>query len=94
MPPLGIEVSERFKNETRSLSEDQLDQLDHPLRSLLSAFGQPHRHAGLGIRRLRRSYFEFRLGRDKRVVFKLAGSTATLQMVGNFDDVRKYLKNL
>ena len=94
MPPLGIEVSERFKRETRTLPEDQLDQLDQALRLLPAAFGQPHRHAGLGIRRLRRSYFEFRLGRDQRVVFRLDGSTAILQMVGDHDAVRRFLNNL
>lgn len=38
--------------------------------------------------------FEFRVGRDIRVVFTLEGSTATLRMVGSHDEVRKYLKNL
>ena len=94
MPPLEIEVSARFKSETRLLPEDQLDQLDQALRSLPAALGQPHRPGGLGIRRLRGSHFEFRMGRDKRVVFKLEGSTATLRMIGTHDDVRRFLKTL
>ncbi len=94
MPPLGIEVSARFKSEARSLSAGQFDQLDEALTLLAATFGQPHRHAGLGIRRLHKNYFEFRLDRDTRVVFQLESSTATLRMVGNHDDVRKYLKNI
>ena len=94
MPPLDIEVSTRFKSEARSLSADQLDQIDAALRLLPDAFGQPHLHSGLGIRRLKRNYFEFRAGRATRVVFQLEGCTATLRMVGNHDDVRKYLRNL
>ena len=37
MPPLGIEVSARFKSEARSLTGEQLDQVDVAL-SLLSDF--------------------------------------------------------
>lgn len=94
MPPLGIEVSTRFKNEARSLSDEQLDKLDVALRLLPGALGQPHLHSGLGVRRLKKQHFEFRLGRDMRVVFTLEGSTATLRMIGSHDDVRKHLRNL
>jgi hypothetical protein len=94
VPPLGIEVSARFKGEARSLSDKQLDQLDVALRLLPGAFGQPHRHSGLGIRRLQRNHFEFRVDRNTHVVFELEGSIATLRMVGSHDDVRRFLKNL
>ena len=57
------------------------------------AFGKPHLHSGLGIRRLKKDYFEFRAGRDTRVMFKLEGSTATLVMAGNHDEARRFLKN-
>jgi mRNA-degrading endonuclease RelE of RelBE toxin-antitoxin system len=94
VPPLGIEFSARFKSEARSLSAGQLDQIDGALSLLPDAFGQPHLHSGLGIRRLKKNHFEFRAGRDARVVFKLEGSTVTLRMVGDHDDVRRFLKNL
>lgn len=94
MPPLEIEVSKRFKGEAQALSEEQLDRLNEALRSLPAAFGQPHQQSGLGIRRMKGGDFEFRVGRDIRVVFTLEGSTATLRMVGSHDEVRKYLKNL
>ncbi len=93
MPPLGIEVSKRFKAAARSLSDEQLDQLVEALRLLPVAFGQPHQHRGLGIRRLKGREFEFRINRDTRVVFTLEGSTAILRLVGSHDDVQRYLKN-
>ena len=94
MPPLGIEVSARFKSDARQLSEERLDQLDRALGSLSETFGKPHLHSGLGIRRMRRSYFEFHVGRDIRVVFRLKGSEAMLEMIGTHDDVRRFLKSL
>ena len=93
MPPLEIEISARFKSDARSLSGEQLDQIDTALALLPNAFGQPHRHSGLGIRRLKKNHFEFRIDRDTRVVFELKGSTATLRMVGSHDAVRRFLKN-
>lgn len=83
-----------FKGEARSLSDEQLDQLDVALRLLPGALGKPHRHSGLGIRRLQKNHFELRGSRDLRVVFELEGRTATLRMVGNHDEVRRFLKNL
>lgn len=94
MPPLGVEYTERFRDEARQLADEPLDRLDAALRELRTVFGQPHRHAGLGIRRLKRNYFEFRVGRDLRVVFTLEGSTAILRTVGNHDQVRAYLKQV
>lgn len=63
------------------------------MAQLSVAFGKPHLHSGLGLRRLKGSYFEFRAGKDTRVVFKLEGSTAMLVLAGNHDDVRRFLKN-
>jgi len=51
-------------------------------------------HSGLGIRRLKRDYFEFRVDRDTRILFKLEGSTAAILLMGNHDDIRRYIKNL
>ena len=94
VPPLEIEVSSRFKGEARSLSAAQLDQLELALHALPEAWGQPHRHSSLGIRRLQQNHFECRVGRDLRVVFVLKNNTATLRMVGTHDAVRRFLRNL
>lgn len=94
MPPLGIEFTGRFRDEMRTLADDQISGLEQALGQLPAAFGQPHAHRGLGVRRLKRNYFEFRVGRDIRVVFTLEGSTAILRTVGNHDQVRAYLKNV
>jgi len=94
VPPLGIELSSRFKSQVRALPADRFGQVAQAMAQLSDAFGKPHLHSGLGIRRLKKNYYEFRAGRDTRVVFKLEGSTATLVMAGNHDDVRRCLKPL
>ena len=58
------------------------------------SFGQPHVHSGLGIRRLKRDYFECRVGRDVRVVFRLQGSSLKMALIGDHDDVQRFLKGV
>ncbi len=94
MPPLAIEFTGRFRDTARTLSISQVASLEEALKKLPTALGQPHVHHGLGIRRLKNNYFEFRVGRDIRVVFTLEGSTAILRLVGRHDQVRDYLKSV
>ena len=94
MPPLGIEFSERFKAQSRALPVGRQKLVADAMAALNDAFGKPHLHSGLGIRRLKRDYFEFRVDRDTRILFKLEGSTAAILLMGNHDDIRRYIKNL
>ncbi|HRG56673.1 MAG TPA: hypothetical protein PLG56_11570 [Lacunisphaera sp.] len=94
MPPLGVEFSARFRAEARALPTEQQAQVAQAVALLSEVFGQPHLHSGLGIRRLKKNYFEFRAGRDTRVVFKLEGSMAMLVLAGSHDNVQRFLKNV
>ena len=94
MPPLGVEFSARFRAEARALPTERQAQVAQAVALLSEVFGQPHLHSGLGIRRLKKNYFELRAGRDTRVVFKLEGSMAMLVLVGSHDNVQRFLKNV
>lgn len=94
MPPLEIDFSARFKAEARALSDERKQQMADAIARLREEFGRAHLHSGLGIRPLHKNYFEFRIGRDMRAVFKLEGSRASLVMIGNHDDVRRQIKGL
>lgn len=93
MLPLEIEFTARFRADARKLPADRRRQLSEAADLLREAFGKPHLHGGLGIRRLGEDVFEFRVGRDLRVVFELYGSRAELVLVGNHDDVRRFMKS-
>jgi mRNA-degrading endonuclease RelE of RelBE toxin-antitoxin system len=93
MPPLAIEFSPRFRASARALPSPQQQEVAEVVASLREAFGHPHRHSGLGIRRLGGAVFECRIGRDLRVVFELSGGCASLILVGTHNEVRRYLKN-
>lgn len=93
MPPLEIDFSPQFRRRARQLSQDQRRQVAGASDALREAFGHPHRHGGLGVRKLGGNLHEFRVGRDLRVVFELQGSRAEFVMIGNHDEVRRFLMN-
>jgi hypothetical protein len=71
----------------------ELEEIAARLRQLQVGFGQPHLHAGLGLRRLGPRLFEFRLTRGLRVVCVLIKPrTFRLAMTGSHDEVRAWLK--
>lgn len=94
MPPCAVEFVARFASQARGLPEDKRFEIEAALRRLSEVFGQPHLHSGLGVRRLKNNYFECRVGRDLRMVFRLDGSVLTMLRIGNHEEVRSFLKGV
>lgn len=57
-------------------------------------FGTVHFHSGLGIRRLRRNYFECRVGLQIRLIFRAERGVLHFMTAGSHDDIRKFMKTL
>ena len=84
--------------------QKQLDRLPEPLaqefqvasQQLMEAFGNPHQHLGLGIRKLHpRGVYEFRVGRRLRVAFShLEPDVLFLHMIGMHDEIQRFLDSL
>ena len=92
---MRIALGERFQGEARTLRDDQRVAVFEAILALPKAIGEPHRHAGLGLRKAHaRGIWEARIGRALRFVFTLEGGTCTLIRVGTHDDVRRYLRSL
>lgn len=64
------------------------------LDAMKNTFGHPHSHTGLGIRRLRRNFFECRASLDVRLIFEVQPRTLLFHDAGNHDDVQRFIKNL
>jgi mRNA-degrading endonuclease RelE of RelBE toxin-antitoxin system len=82
-----------FLRSLKKLSKEELESVKQAARQLPAAFGNPHLHAGLGIRKLRANVFEFRSGLKTRVVFTIDGNDLLLWMAGDHNDAAKWLKN-
>jgi mRNA-degrading endonuclease YafQ of YafQ-DinJ toxin-antitoxin module len=92
---MKVLLSERFQHDVRDLDDEQRLALFDVILSLPRAMGEPHRHAGLGIRKLHRSgIFEARVGLGLRLVFGLQPELLALARVGSHEDVRRFLREL
>jgi hypothetical protein len=54
--------------------------------------GQPHRHRGLGLRKLRDEWYEVRVGLKLRLLFENAPEALVFELLGDHDDVKNFLK--
>lgn len=64
------------------------------LLELSNAFGKPHEHTGLGIRKLRTDLFECRVGLALRLLFRATPEALVVRFIGSHDEVQKYLRAL
>jgi len=90
---LRVVVDKSVSSALAKLTPDTQAEVFAELRRLPGAFGQPHIHAGLGIRQLRPGVYEARAGREIRVVFERDGDLLVIKTVGDHGNVRRYLRN-
>jgi hypothetical protein len=60
---------------------------------LPEAFGRPHEHLGLGIRKLRPHLFECRAGLGLRLLFRDCDAGVECFFVGTHDQVQAFLRS-
>lgn len=92
---MKVALSERFQSDVRGFDKEQRAAVFDAILTLPRAMGEPHRHAGLGLRKLHPSgIWEARVGLGLRLVFALEPGLLTLVRVGSHEDVRRYLRQL
>ena len=92
---MRVALTERFQRDVRALDEDRRVAVFEAILALPRALGDPHLHAGLGIRKVHRSgIWEARVGLGLRLVFALEPGLLTLVRAGTHDDIRRYLRDL
>ncbi|HEX9189906.1 MAG TPA: hypothetical protein VGB87_22710 [Vicinamibacteria bacterium] len=92
---MKVALTERFQRAVRELEDDRRPAVFDAVLALPRALGDPHAHAGLGIRKLHASgIWEARVGLDLRMVFALQPDLVTFVLVGRHEDVRRFLREL
>lgn len=92
---MKVALTERFQRAVRALDARQRAALFEAILSLPRALGDPHAHAGLGVRKLHASgIWEARVGLGLRVVFALEPHLLSLVYVGSHEDVRRLLREI
>jgi len=87
-----IYLSERFRATVREYPKPVRIEVARAIDLLQSSLGYPHRHSGLGIRKLVKNYFEMRVDLDLRLVFKVESDGIIFIFAGTHDEVRQFLK--
>ena len=88
-------LTERFQRDLAGLSREERVRCLELVLALPRVLGDPHRHTGIGVRKLHRSgIFEARIGLGLRVVFAIRDDQAVLVAVGSHDDIRRYISSL
>ena len=93
MAKTEVLLSPRFLAALRRLSEEDVTRTEEALRLLPECFGQPHLHAGISIRRLRKNIFECRAGLKVRILFRANPPDLEVFFVGNHDEVRRLIRS-
>jgi hypothetical protein len=89
---MKLAVSPQFARHYAALSGADQRLCSEAVEALPGAFGHSHRHAGLGVRALRRGVYECRASQAVRIGFTRHGDTLLLQTVGNHDCIRAWLR--
>jgi mRNA-degrading endonuclease YafQ of YafQ-DinJ toxin-antitoxin module len=76
----------------RGIPEDRRAEVLAAMKAVAAAYGHPHLHAGVGLRRIV-PFMECRCGLDLRLVFQREGAALVFHLCGTHDEVRAFLKN-
>jgi mRNA-degrading endonuclease RelE of RelBE toxin-antitoxin system len=88
-----IELAPELKAAIRRLPKRQRQQIGDVITAVRDGFGNPHLHSGLGVRRLRDSVFECRVGLKLRLVFQAEPGVLSFTDLATHDEIRKLIKN-
>jgi len=81
-----------FERTLKSLPAADEVQVKKSVQGLINYFDGNDRPHGLGLRKLREPYWEIRSSLAVRILFSIKGDLVQLHLVGDHDDVRRFLK--
>jgi hypothetical protein len=89
---IRVLLSERIQKTAGKLPPEVREKAAKVIGEVGAAFGDPHRHRGLGLRKLARRSYEIRVHLQWRVVFLHEGKTLIAYDVMSHDEVSLWLK--
>jgi mRNA-degrading endonuclease RelE of RelBE toxin-antitoxin system len=89
---LEVFLSERFRAIVRRHPKSVRREIGKVIDRLQASFGDPHRHAGMGLRKLAKSYFEVRVGLRLRLVLRWDSNAIVFVFAGTHDEVQRFLR--
>ena len=91
---ISVLLSQRIRKTADKLPPDLRDRVSQAIAEVSAAFGDPHKHRGLGLRKLARRSYEIRVQTQWRVVFIHDGETLIAFDVMDHDEVALWLRGM
>ena len=89
---ITVRLTERIRRTADKLPPDLRNKASKAIADVAAAYGDPHAHRGLGLRKLARRSYEIRVQRQWRVVFIHEGDTLIAYDVMDHDEVSLWLR--
>ncbi len=83
-----------FDSTLKNLSQDRKAKVKEAIRQLVVFFEAGKKTSGLGLKKMKKDYWEVRIGLKDRVLFRLKGDLVEFIIVGSHDEIKRYLKNV
>jgi mRNA-degrading endonuclease RelE of RelBE toxin-antitoxin system len=92
---MKVQLTERAQSDLLSLDDEQRARVLDVLLQIPRAFRNLHEHTGLSPRKIHATgIWEIRAGLHLRLAFRLQGDVAVILLVGNHDEIQRFLRRL
>ncbi|MBI2167530.1 MAG: hypothetical protein HYU34_04705 [Candidatus Omnitrophica bacterium] len=89
----SLAASSHFQKQLKKLSRQEQEKTLQVLKEFLSALKSGHLPAGYGFKKINGDKYEIRIDIRKRIVMKAEGDTLICQLVGDHEEVKRFLRN-
>jgi hypothetical protein len=89
---IRIFLSKRWLKSLSKLTPKQKAEAEAVLRNLMETFGNPHLHAGIGVRKLAPDYYECRIDLRWRILLYHRGDHLLAYEVMSHEEIRAFLR--
>jgi hypothetical protein len=89
---IRVDVGPCLSRSARKLGDQIIAEVEDKLTRVSRHFGEPHRHSGLGLRKLGRRSYEVRVSRGLRIVLIIEPDRLTAYDLMDHNQVARWLK--
>ena len=90
---MRFEYKPAFLRQYRHLPLVEQEQSSGAIQKLIHFFEKGEKPQGLGLKQLRKPFWEIRATIHLRILFRFQGDLVEFTLVGNHDEIRRFLKN-
>jgi len=91
---MQYEPKPAFLKSLKKLHPETKQKVKEAIRDLVKLLETGQKSPGLGLKRLRKNYWEIRATIKDRIIFRLSTDLVEFIIVGSHDEIKNFLKNI